>query len=205
MANCPVPSNPAFTKSGDSVFENVTIWGELCAEDISSSNVVLTGTIHMWGGTIANIPTGYQLCDGSVASTKALQLVVGSNVPDLRNQFIVGAHSDTGAAQTFDVNTGTLSGNNRPGDSGGTVAHQLTTDEMPSHTHNINNQTGDGPQWLAFSRSDLDPSAPNDNSGYLSGAGSTGNDRIFSIKNTGGSQYHENRPPYYALVYMIKT
>jgi len=27
MANIPVPSNPIFTKSGDSVFENVTIWG----------------------------------------------------------------------------------------------------------------------------------------------------------------------------------
>ena len=30
MANCPVPSNPVFTRSGDSVFENVTIWGKTC-------------------------------------------------------------------------------------------------------------------------------------------------------------------------------
>jgi len=27
MANIPVPSNPIFTRSGDSVFENITIWG----------------------------------------------------------------------------------------------------------------------------------------------------------------------------------
>jgi len=38
MANCPVPSNPVFTRSGDSVFENVTIWGKLCTEE---ANIVI--------------------------------------------------------------------------------------------------------------------------------------------------------------------
>ena len=33
--SCPVPRNPIFTRSGDSVFENVTIWGKLCADNIS--------------------------------------------------------------------------------------------------------------------------------------------------------------------------
>src|SRR6056300_1029452 len=33
--SCPVPRNPVFTRSGDSVFENVTIWGKLCADNIS--------------------------------------------------------------------------------------------------------------------------------------------------------------------------
>ena len=49
MANCPVPSNPIFTRSGDSVFENVTIWGKLCADNVFLSgiaefeNLVVTG------------------------------------------------------------------------------------------------------------------------------------------------------------------
>ena len=49
MANCPVPSNPIFTRSGDSVFENVTIWGKLCADNIflpgitEIENLVVTG------------------------------------------------------------------------------------------------------------------------------------------------------------------
>ena len=171
-----------------------------------ASSAVLTGTIHMWGGSIASIPSGYQLCDGSAASTTALQLVVGSNVPDLRNQFIVGAHSDGGAAQTFNVDTGAISGNHRPGDTGGAVAHQLTIAEMPSHTHNVNNQTANISQWIAFSRNDIDPNTVNDGTGYVSGTGSQpGNDRIFTIVSNGGDDYHENRPPYYALVYMIKT
>jgi cytoskeletal protein CcmA (bactofilin family) len=33
--SCPVPRNPVFTRSGDSVFENVTIWGKLCADNVS--------------------------------------------------------------------------------------------------------------------------------------------------------------------------
>src|SRR6056300_380930 len=33
--SCPVPRNPIFTRSGDSVFENVTIWGKLCADNVS--------------------------------------------------------------------------------------------------------------------------------------------------------------------------
>ena len=38
MANCSVPSNPVFTRSGDSVFQNVTIWGKLCTEE---ANIVI--------------------------------------------------------------------------------------------------------------------------------------------------------------------
>jgi hypothetical protein len=36
--SCPVPRNPIFTRSGDSVFENVTIWGKLCTEE---ANIVI--------------------------------------------------------------------------------------------------------------------------------------------------------------------
>jgi len=55
MANCPVPSNPVFTRSGDSVFENVTIWGKLCADNISFpektniENLVVTGLSTFFG------------------------------------------------------------------------------------------------------------------------------------------------------------
>ena len=43
----------------------------------------------MWGGTTA--PTGWQLCDGGTASTSALQTLGQTNVPDLRDKFVVGA------------------------------------------------------------------------------------------------------------------
>jgi microcystin-dependent protein len=67
------------------------------------------GVITMWSGTIANIPTGWQLCDGT------------NGTPDLRNRFIIGAGATYGVAVT-----------------GGEAAHALTEAEMPSHTHTIN-------------------------------------------------------------------
>ena len=41
MAYCPVPSNITFTRSGDSVFENVTIWGKTCLNEIDITGEAL--------------------------------------------------------------------------------------------------------------------------------------------------------------------
>lgn len=41
MASCPVPSNITFTRSGDSVFENVTIWGKTCINGIDVTGEAL--------------------------------------------------------------------------------------------------------------------------------------------------------------------
>jgi microcystin-dependent protein len=62
--------------------------------------------ITMWSGSIASIPAGWLLCDGT------------SSTPDLRDRFIVGAGS------TYAVNA-----------TGGANTVTLTTDQIPSHTH----------------------------------------------------------------------
>jgi hypothetical protein len=84
-----------------------------------------SGGIIMWSGTIATIPSGWYLCNGS------------NGTPDLRNRFIVGAHSDTsGVAYT------TITGSNTQ--TGGTkdtivVSHTHTiTDPGHVHTDTIN-------------------------------------------------------------------
>lgn len=172
--------------TGSSVCDG-DIWYDTTAGGGDAVNYVLTGTIHMWGGSIASIPNGYQLCNGAAAATSELVAITGATVPDLRDRFVVGAGSAVGVGST-----------------GGANEVILTTAQMPAHSHNVNNQTSDGPQWLAFSRTDINPTPPNNSTGYASAVG-TGDDRIFSITNTGGGAAHENRPPYYALVYMIKT
>ena len=50
------------------------------------------GTIVAWSGSTSNIPSEYQLCDGTTPVTTALQLIVGVGnvVPDLTDRFIVG-------------------------------------------------------------------------------------------------------------------
>lgn len=40
--------------------------------------------IMLWYGEIANIPSGWHLCDGTM------------NTPDLRNRFVIGAQQDSG-------------------------------------------------------------------------------------------------------------
>lgn len=74
------------------------------------------------------------------------------------------------------------------GDTGGEVSHTLTLDEMPSHTHAL--QGG------------VPPSSSH-------GAPAHGPaDTLWSLdvptQAAGGDQPHENRPPYYALAYIMK-
>lgn len=62
---------------------------------------VPSGAIFMWSGTIATIPSGYYLCNGS------------NSTPDLRNLFIVGADADSGGvAKTTLTGAATQSGGN---------------------------------------------------------------------------------------------
>ena len=64
-----------------------------------SNNLMPKGGIIMWSGTIATIPTGWALCDGSGTWG-------GTNpIPDLRERFIVGAGGNNDGVVTFDYNT----------------------------------------------------------------------------------------------------
>jgi len=67
---------------------------------------VPSGVITMWGGSIADIPDGWSLCDGT------------DGTPDLQDRFVVGAGG------TYNVD-----------DTGGSNTVQLTIDEIPSHSH----------------------------------------------------------------------
>ena len=146
-----------------------------------NSGGIPSGVIVMWSGSIASIPSGWALCDGT------------NSTPDLRNRFIVGAHSDAASGVTFNADTGAVSGDYAPGNTGGEVAHQLTQAEMPSHNHTLLASSatdgGSGSGWRWESNNSTRNSTVNGT----------------NIGNTGGDDYHENRPPYYALAYIMKT
>ena len=125
------------------------------------TDIFVTGMIMLWSGAANAIPTGWVLCNGS------------NSTPDLRGKFIVG-YSDTDG--DYDV-----------GDTGGAASVTLTTNQIPSHSHNLLFGSG------SFGGSS-GAVVPRD-SGTIT-------DRISS---TGGGQSHENRPPYYALCYIMKT
>jgi microcystin-dependent protein len=81
----------------------VKIWNS------GNSGYVPFGAIMMWSGAIAQIPTGWRLCDGnngttipilpgSVPGQPTMQSII---VPDLRERFVVGAGGDNPNVDSF--------------------------------------------------------------------------------------------------------
>jgi hypothetical protein len=145
-----------------------------------------SGMIMMWSGTIATIPTGWVLCNGS------------NSTPDLRNRFVIGAHSDTtGVAYTTITGSNTTSGGTKDAVN---VSHTHTaTVTDPGHTHTAQFQTTTGTNWGVSS----DGVQIQVNTSAQTGSKTTG---ITVANSTAGvSGTNENLPPYYALAYIMKT
>lgn len=168
-------------------------------------NPVPVGTVLMWAGNKSNIPENYKLCDGSILTKDdypALYKVLGDiygfgkyitnagteatysspgngsfRLPDLRARFIVGCHED-------------MTDYAAPGKTGGERTHKLTVEEMPSHSH----------QYELYAKGNVDRVRYSNKSNVDNDT----NDK-FSTSSTGGNKAHENRPPYYALMYIIRA
>lgn len=157
------------------------------------------GVIQIWGGSAAGdaIPKGYKVCDGArlvISEFGELHKAIGRLhtphstpsgyfcLPDLRARFIVGFSSSD-----YDYNS--------VAKTGGEKKHQLTTSEMPRHNHiqNLHNEGNGG--W----KSGGENSSPES----VSWHNSRSNDGTTEYAGNGYS--HENRPPYYALVYIIRV
>lgn len=99
-----------------------------------------------------------------------------NGTPDLRNRFIVGAGSSYDLSAIGGANTVTL-----------TVA------QMPSHNH------------IMSRNADLSDVNPTSALGYHDTISNyDGYGWLYSTSYSGGSQAHENRPPFYALYYIMK-
>ena len=79
-------------------------------------------------------------------------------------------------------------------ETGGAKVHTLTTAQMPSHSHNLNNGT------TAAVEINASTLTSNNNGGFAGGQGLLGNP---DTATTGGGGSHNNMPPY-IVVYMWK-
>ncbi len=143
-------------------------------------HIVPTGTIVMWSGAVADIPEGWALCDGT------------GGTPDLRGRFIVGAaHDDGDGGSGYAV-----------GATGGEPSVTLKVSQIPEHTHIY---AGDDELTRVAEAEIAEAEVGEINVASIASLPHTSYwvDK-FNTTPTGGSQPHENRPPYFALAYIMK-
>jgi microcystin-dependent protein len=141
----------------------------------------VAGMIMMWSGSIATIPSGWLLCDGS------------NSTPDLRNRFVIGAFSDdSGTAKTTVTGTSTQTGGSKDAI---TVSHTHTITD-PGHNHLQTGYTGAGSGQNQGNTGDTQ--VTNNNSTATNTTG-------ISIDSAGSSGTNANLVPYFALAYIMKS
>jgi hypothetical protein len=147
-----------------------------------------SGGIIMWSGTIATIPSGWLLCNGS------------SGTPDLRNRFVIGAFQDTtGVAYTTITGSDTQTGGSKDA---------ITV----SHTHTATSTVTDSGHAHTFSSVLSDTIGGSGSQPGYRGSGTTttstattGITVATTNASTGSSGTNANLVPYFALAYIMKS
>ena len=160
--------------------------GSALTDAATVAQAVPSGAILMWSGSIATIPTGWLICDGT------------NGTPNLRDRFVVGAGSTYAVAATGGSANATLVSHN----------HSATTSiSDPGHQHTVN-------YWIGNGTAGADGAAiTGNNSRYVFQNGAqagadtatTGITASTSISTQGNSATNANLPPYYALAYIMKA
>jgi hypothetical protein len=136
------------------------------------------GGIIMWSGSVASIPSGWALCNGS------------NGTPDLRNRFVVGA----GSTYAVDATGGSADAI--------VVSHTHTATSTvtdPGHFHSLPNYPNNPLQ--AGTR---DTASSFQSGTQNTDTKTTGITVATTVASTGSSGTNANLPPYYALAYIQK-
>ena len=171
--------------SGGTEVRSVDPWPPAAA-----SSEVPTGGIILWSGAIAQIPSGWALCDGS------------NSTPDLTDRFVIGAGNTHAVDDTGGTSTPTTAISGAHKHTGNTGAHALTVGQIPAHTHPFF-----APQFSGSKTIDTDPGG-NQSTGETNNTGSAGSGQSHrhTISSDGGHTHTiSDLQPFYALAYIMKT
>lgn len=159
--------------SGNVLTSNGTSWASTAIPTQFPS-----GGIIMWSGSIASIPSGWVLCNGS------------NSTPDLRDRFVVGA----GTTYAVDATGGSA---NAVVVSHTHTATTTSTDSGHTHSSAFRAQTFavTGSTIQAWEGLTYTPTT----TGYAQITSAT------TVASAGVSGTNANLPPYYALAYIMKT
>lgn len=191
--------------------------------DALALGVIPTGLIAMWSGLLANIPTGWALCDGAGGRPNLLDKFVKS-VPDA-----VTDPGGTGGATTHihtqptHTHTGPSHTHTGPSHTHGVGSytadsHTLIIAEIPAHTHSYVGIGGTAEEvgGEGIPTDTLTSGSTGGGGGHVhsvsgtsaadgtgaTGAGGTGATGAGGDDNTGSTN---NAPPYYEVAFIIKT
>lgn len=184
-----------FTVTGTLTAKNVTVQNTLTAASVNVTGAASASTLTTSGAATikGNLTVNGTLNGIGLVPVKGIIMWSGSTVPegwalcdgqngtpDLRGRFIVGAGQGSGLSY-YGVDY-----------KGGEERHKLTVDEMPSHNHSY-----------GFRGADIDDDWKAQNNLYSLSYSVKWNTAYTDY--TGGDQSHENRPPYYALAFIMRT
>lgn len=159
-----------------SVDGNVEITGGDGA--FAGPGTIPVGGIIMWNGAADHIPEGWALCDGN------------NGTPNLSGRFVVG----------FDPNDAAY---NTVGNTGGAPVVTLALEQMPSHTHGLTTESIGYVSGFTTPYQEV-PTFPEKNF-HDESEQSNGTKFLGTSSAAGGSQPHENRPPYYVICYIMRV
>lgn len=159
----------------------------------NTSKMNAAGALWFWTGDASTIPDGWLECRGQELSTSAypeLFAAIGYkwggsgttfSIPDLRGRFPLGVDSSHALGST-----------------GGEEEHTLTVDEMPNHNH----KSGAADEY-AYTWRD----STFERVGSIGGVDALSTNISFEkvVGAAGGSQPHNNMPPYVAGIWIICT
>jgi microcystin-dependent protein len=205
-------ASPAFTGTPTAPTAAVSTDTTQIATTAFVRDIVPAGVIVMWSGASSAIPSGWLLCDGT------------NSTPDLRDRFLVGAGNTYAVGATGGANTVALSTSELPSH---THTFSATTGAAGSHSHGVNDP-GHGHTFTTYIKSGAGFSPGPASYGMVAGTsdyssvsaqGTSGSGTGISIAavgdhthsvsgttgSTGGGGSHENRPPYYALCFIMKS
>lgn len=136
------------------------------------------GTIVIWSGTIATIPTGWQKCDGT------------NGTPDLSAYYPMGATSDS------DI-----------GVQGGSATHSHTigttgSGSIASHTHSFSGSVGAGGTGTLLAGGTVSPATGGHGHYFSNDTGSASSSHTHS---TADPASENGEPPYVRYLYIMKV
>jgi microcystin-dependent protein len=147
--------------------------------------LVPKGAIIMWSGS--QVPSGWALCDGN------------NGTPDLRGRFVLGSGGGNGLTPRA------------LGQIGGKENQQLTTRELPPHSHGVYDP-GHAHNWTASRQ--MAGTDDNNNGSEFSRGDRAQSDPVskdtdrrttgISIYSSGDGQAYDSMPPFYVLSYIMK-